>query len=222
MILERNEVVTFTEDQEEPELAVASLSILPDIVLPKKAPTALRSPYEAKGRYTGDKLEDYEIAMWLLKSHESLRLTAYWDVSQWTIGWGTPSKKGETITKLEADRRVRTYYDKVFNRMKADYPDLDDWTLRVVSVAKYNLGSFGAGMKSCLASGDRTRIFKKLQEYRNVDCTGMTDKKCARIKKGLRKRRLEEGQLMMASSHARQWQGQDLKQIVIDHIKKNR
>ncbi len=47
----------------------------------------------------------------LVKEFEGFVDKAYWDVDHWSIGYGTPSTKGATITRKEADIALRDYLD---------------------------------------------------------------------------------------------------------------
>lgn len=47
----------------------------------------------------------------LVKEFEGFVDKAYWDVDHWSIGYGTPSTKGATITRKEADLALRDYLD---------------------------------------------------------------------------------------------------------------
>jgi GH24 family phage-related lysozyme (muramidase) len=111
---------------------------------------------------------DYEIAMWLLKRNESLRLEAYWDVSQWTIGWGTKSHEGEVITKEEADKRVRIKFQQVYDKVHAAYPKLDRLTALVIAEFKYNVGTIGNGLDSALKANNKRRICNFILQYVNA------------------------------------------------------
>lgn len=52
----------------------------------------------------------------------SKNLTAYWDHKGYSIGCGTPSFHGETITEKEALRRFYEYTDKRIALVKRDFP----------------------------------------------------------------------------------------------------
>lgn len=44
----------------------------------------------------------------LIKQFEGFSASAYWDVNQWTIGYGTPGYAGQTISEAEADQALRS------------------------------------------------------------------------------------------------------------------
>lgn len=62
-----------------------------------------------------------------IKKHESCKLTAYWDVNGYSIGYGHHSKKvhkGMTITQKQADKLFNEdikYVEKIANRMLKKY-----------------------------------------------------------------------------------------------------
>ena len=154
-------------------------------------------------------LGQYKDAMWLLKAHEGLVLEAYWDVSQYTIGWGTPSYKGERITVAEADRRVLERYEREYLTLRRQYPKLDKWTARVVAIARYNVGSFGPRMQKALASGDKDRIAKMLAKYNRV---------AGKVHPGIVRRRQQEVDLLYKGA----WATEELRtrDAVVAHIKR--
>ena len=75
-----------------------------------------------------------------LKSVEGLRLTAYWDRKQWSIGYGTKSRKGEVIDEAEAERRLLAnvrYFEKCVHKyitvplLQPEFDALVSWTYNV-------------------------------------------------------------------------------------------
>lgn len=44
----------------------------------------------------------------LIKQYEGFSASAYWDVNQWTIGYGTTGTAGQTISEYEADMALRS------------------------------------------------------------------------------------------------------------------
>jgi GH24 family phage-related lysozyme (muramidase) len=111
---------------------------------------------------------DYEIVMWLLKRNESLRLTPYWDVKQWTSGWGTKaSHKSEALTITQANERTREVFQGKYNYITKTYPKLDKFTRLVIAEFIYNVGDNGIKGKlhAALKSGDIDRICRQLSKY---------------------------------------------------------
>lgn len=159
-------------------------------------------------------MTDYQVAMWLLKSYESLHLESYWDVCQWTVGWGTRSKKGEKITREEADRRVVAEYDKVYKDISKRYPNLDRWERLILSVMDYNVGHFGKSLEKAILEGDNNKIAAIMQKYYHTS----KGKKL----QGLVKRRKAEAKLLKASKKERQKIGEQLRKKVISHIQKTK
>lgn len=66
-------------------------------------------------------------------------LTAYWDHKGYSIGCGTPSYKGEHITKAEALRRFYEYTDIRVLMVKRNFPKISAYQLTaLVSLAANN------------------------------------------------------------------------------------
>ena len=158
-------------------------------------------------------LTDYQIAMWLLKSCESFHPKAYWDVTQWTIGWGTKSTKGETITLAEANKRTAKEYDRVYNDLHKRFPNVSRWDLLILAVMDYNVGAFGPNLEAAIKSNDRQLIVRYIKKY-VYDSKGVK-------REGLINRRNKEAKLYMANKEQRQIIGQQLRKEVIKHITKN-
>lgn len=58
-------------------------------------------------------LSTSEDAIQFIKSWEGFSAKAYWDVTQWTVGYGTAGKKGQTMTVEQADKAMRDHLAKV-------------------------------------------------------------------------------------------------------------
>lgn len=59
-----------------------------------------------------------------IKKLEGFSATAFWDVNQWTIGYGTTGEKGQTMTEKEADEAMRDHLaeiDEKINDFAAKY-----------------------------------------------------------------------------------------------------
>ena len=59
----------------------------------------------------------------LIKQFEGFSATAYWDVNQWTIGYGTTGTSGQTITEAQADLALR-------DRLNAINTKINEFTAR--------------------------------------------------------------------------------------------
>ena len=157
------------------------------------------------------KIADEEIALMLLKRWEGLVLKSKWDANAYRIGWGTRSKRGETIELTEADRRAYVEFCKVRNRLKSKYPNLTDWQNAVIAVAAYNVGSFGKGLDKALKSGDNARIARYLAKY--------VYSKGEKLE-GLINRRADEIKLLLSEPEDRQGIFKQLEIKVNQHIRK--
>jgi len=97
-------------------------------------------------------------------------LVAYWDHQQWSIGYGTKSKKGETITRAEADRRFRDTLDEYGSALdkKLDRPLSENQYCALLS-ATYNLGKNGCNPVIKLANqGDFVAAANLLKTYNHA------------------------------------------------------
>ena len=97
---------------------------------------------------------------------------AYWDYGQWSIGYGTKSFKGETITKAGADKRLSeelAVAAKGVNRYDNTYKWEPHEREALTSFA-YNVGS----IDELTANGTRSRgeISAKMLEYKKATVNG--------------------------------------------------
>lgn len=111
----------------------------------------------------------------LIKKHEGLRLTAYPDNGRYSIGYGTVSKCGETITEREAIQRMKVHLYEC-----ADSLDRNVSWWRELPISKqvalldmtFNLGTTGVNkfkrFLSALKFGDWDKAAKEIM-YRNSD-----------------------------------------------------
>ena len=60
-----------------------------------------------------------EEAVTLIKAYEGFSAKAYWDNTQWSIGYGTKSTQGATITEEEALTAMRAELLEVENALNA-------------------------------------------------------------------------------------------------------
>lgn len=78
------------------------------------------------------------LALEMIRKHEWLRLTAYWDHLWYSIGYGSRSYQGETITKKEAERRLQVIVDKLITRIRKDYPKSSENKIAALTSLRYN------------------------------------------------------------------------------------
>lgn len=97
--------------------------------------------------------------------------TAYWDYGQWSIGYGTKSKKGEIIDKAEAERRLASELSSHRTRVEAEATRLGirftPNEMDALTSFDYNTGSIA----KLLANGSRTKseVADIMLLYRNAD-----------------------------------------------------
>lgn len=78
--------------------------------------TAVSDPNEGSSAYDVPSLRSSESLIEFIKQHEGFSAYAYWDYSQYTIGYGTACKKGEYpngISKEKADYLLRLELEEV-------------------------------------------------------------------------------------------------------------
>lgn len=156
---------------------------------------------------------DYEIAMWLLKSFEGLRYKPYWDVSQYSVGWGIrTSDPNEKIDLSEANKRTREEYNLVYNDITSRYPKLERWDRLILACMDYNVGSFGKQLNRAIKSGNKKKIASVMKKYVHDNKGNKLD--------GLIRRRNKEAQLLLATNIEKQKYALELKNQVILKINK--
>lgn len=117
-----------------------------------------------------DRIDYYLVGFELLKECESFRATPYWDVNAYRSGYGTKAKhRHEIITLTEAESRALAVYRYHWEELSRNYPELGDRQKAALSVARYNLGSFGPKLRQAIASGSDREIASKLSLYVNVN-----------------------------------------------------
>ncbi len=113
---------------------------------------------------------------------------AYWDHGQWSIGYGTKSKQGETITKEEAAQRLTGELSKHRERVIAEAGrvglTLEAHELDALTSFDFNTGR----IDQLLAGGTRSKpeIASKMLLYRNASGQPL---------RGLERRRIAESTL---------------------------
>jgi len=113
---------------------------------------------------------------------------AYWDVRQWSIGYGTRSKEGEVIDEAEASKRLDTelagHRARVIAQTK--HLNLEPHQIDALTSFDYNTGD----LEQLLAGGTRgvNEIAKAMPFYRNSD---------GKRSKGLENRRKAEQWLFL-------------------------
>ena len=128
----------------------------------------------------------------LLKSLEGLRLTAYHDVTAYRIGYGTPAAHAqERITVDEADQRVRARYLRECAYMRTAHPHLTEPQIAALAVMRFNVGSFGPGLRRAVATGAPEQIAAQMSRY---------VKSAGEVLPGLRSRREAEIELLFADN----------------------
>jgi GH24 family phage-related lysozyme (muramidase) len=165
-----------TSDQFEKKLKeIGGQYVIDNLNAAKLAPKPSRDSSTSMVMPAGSNLMD------TIKSWESggpikdAQVNAYWDNKQWSIGYGTLSKKGETITAAEAEKRLTSEIQETRRKVETE-------TKRVGLVLKpneldalisfsHNLGTGDGGLRTLLADGKRSKaeIADAMLLYRNAD-----------------------------------------------------
>lgn len=101
-----------------------------------------------------------------ISQFEWMHLEAYWDVRQYSIWYGTPSYKGEKISREEAEKRARKRIDHIrglygirnlpINKQKA-----------IVSYV-YNIGSLSPSQKAFLRNKNFSALANDIIKYNKM------------------------------------------------------
>jgi GH24 family phage-related lysozyme (muramidase) len=114
---------------------------------------------------------------------------AFWDVKQYSIGFGTKARKGQTMTLAQAEKELAKELAKHAKKVDS-YGKTYNWTPNersaMISFA-FNLGN--TGFDELTRKGTRTKqeIAAKMLEYNNKEVDGKLQ-----FSKGLDKRRKAE------------------------------
>lgn len=124
------------------------------------------------------------------EASEGFFRTAYWDVNQWSIGYGTKAKEGEVIDQAEADRRLAEelamHRKRVEDQTAAFGMTLNEHEKDALTSFDFNTGR----LEQLLAGGTRSKqeIADKMLLYRNAGGQRM---------RGLENRRAAERELFL-------------------------
>ena len=103
------------------------------------------------------------------------KVNAYWDNKQWSIGYGTHSKEGETITAGEAEKRLTLEIQETRSQVETEAKRvglvLKPNELDALTSFSHNLGTGIGGLRTLLADGKRSKaeIADAMLLYRNAD-----------------------------------------------------
>ncbi len=123
--------------------------------------------------------EVLRLASDMIIRYEGYNPNAYWDVKWYSIGYGTPSFKGEKISKAEAKKRFEIRLNDVVSKVMNDFPDLSVKQQTALVSLAYNCWSGYTRIKAEWIQAHKTAGFCLVQGY-----------------SGLEKRRAEESKLL--------------------------
>lgn len=114
----------------------------------------------AKNQLIPDRTEIKDVCVELIQLNEGYKPNAYWDNKRYSIGFGTKSKQGETITRDEAVKRLREHLNEHVYKYIPD--NVSDSTFLALCDLGYNMGP-SAIIKS--VNEDGTLNFEQYQKY---------------------------------------------------------
>lgn len=130
----------------------------------------------------------------LIRQFEGLRLTAYWDVSRWSIGYGTKSFEGETITLEEAERRLNEEIVRLFDAISKKCTECTTNHLASLISFAYNVGLGGLFRSSLFRytlAGEHERAAGEFEKWVNAGGEKL---------EGLKKRREKERRVYLGQA----------------------
>jgi GH24 family phage-related lysozyme (muramidase) len=114
---------------------------------------------------------------------------AFWDVKQYSIGFGTKARKGQTMTLAQAEKELAKELAKHAKKVDS-YDKVYNWTpnerAAMISFA-FNLGNAGFDELTRKGTRNKQEIAAKMLEYNNKEVDGKLQ-----FNKGLDKRRKAE------------------------------
>ena len=139
-----------------------------------------------------------------VKSQEGLRLKAYWDVNRWSIGYGTPSHRGEKITESEASKRLekRLLEDQkaLKSFFKRSWIVLSDNQKTSLISLRFNIGTLAGcpKLKKFIIDGDYNSAAKEFLDITVKRSKFKNESEYLKVYKVLKERRQRESKLFMS------------------------
>ena len=138
-----------------------------------------------------------------VKSQEGLKLEAYWDVNRWSIGYGTPSHKGEKITEAEASNRLEKRLLEDQKALKKFFKDswtaLSDNQKTALISLRFNIGTLAGcpKLKKYIIDGDYDSAAKEFLDITVKRSKFKSNSEYLKVREGLEKRRQRESKLFL-------------------------
>jgi lysozyme len=140
----------------DPEGVLRDMGVVPGgkpLVLPKASPGPLPPQYIDE-----------------IKKSEGFTPRSSWDYKQHSIGYGTRGKPGETIDKVEADRRLNDELGKAAQIVDKFAPGLDEGTRAALVSLTFNAGDDWTrqGLGKAIKAGDMVKARSLFTEYKTA------------------------------------------------------
>lgn len=121
------------------------------------------STKKAEATHTAPTVTDYQAAVWMVKAVEGYSPCPYPDGRQTSVGYGTKGTK--CLTVEQASARFRSEFQKRYDVISRDYPDLTRRQKLAMTSFIYNVGSIGPRLHGALLMGDTYHISEVMREY---------------------------------------------------------
>ena len=139
-----------------------------------------------------------ETAINFVKENEGFRSKAYWDVSRYSIGYGTSSFKGEEITPEEAEERLKEELIKaekaLVDYFGEKYTSLNDSQKAALLDFRYNVGSLAGcpKLKRAIMEGNLSQVPVEMSDVLVKRSRFSSEEEYQKVLKGLKNRRNAE------------------------------
>ncbi len=106
-----------------------------------------------------------------IKGFEGFTSSAKWDSKQYSVGYGTRSQAGETITEEEADKRLRAEVSEAWKQVEAFAPNAPEGVKMALASLTFNAGSswMQAGLGEAIKAGDYATAKERFLQYSKSD-----------------------------------------------------
>jgi lysozyme len=135
------------------------------------------------------------LAIAIITSFEGFFPVAYWDVNRWSIGYGTASKEGDTISKEDALTAALEHIRPIIKYIQHKVPDAAIHEIAALTSFAYNVG-LGAFKRSSV-----WRHFRNGEKEKAADSLGNWVKAEGKVVLGLEIRRFIEGEILVGTVH---------------------
>lgn len=142
-----------------------------------------------------DRSSAESLALALIVEFEGFSSAAYWDVTRWSIGYGTTADEGDIISKEGALLAAYDHIQPIIRYIQKNAPDAAAHEVAALVSFAYNVGLGGLKRSSVwryYRDGNIEAAAKALRKWVRAD---------GKTVKGLVTRRIVEGEILMGTVH---------------------